>query len=113
GLTRQDVPQERRCSYFCEEGAVTEELSEIAATLNCDVLYSAGLYLDFLPKGINKGATLTALINHLELNSEDVMVAGDTLNDLSMYEHDFIGVCVGESEAGLLGATRSVSSIDI
>ncbi|WP_320819557.1 glucosylglycerol-phosphate synthase [Thalassolituus sp.] len=107
GLTRQDVPQERRCSYFCEEGAVTSELSDIAANLNCDVLYSAGLYLDFLPKGINKGATLTALIKHLELNSEDVMVAGDTLNDLSMYEHDFIGVCVGESEAGLLEATRS------
>lgn len=106
GLIRQDVPQDRRCSYFCEPDVVTDELYDIAARLNCDLLYSAGWYLDFLPRNVNKGATLTALIEHLDIDREDIMVAGDTLNDLSMYEHDFIGVCVGESEPGLIAATE-------
>lgn len=108
GLVRQDVPQERRCSYFTAPDVIDEHIDElirIGDSLHCDVLYSAGLYLDFLPRNINKGSTLTALIEHLKIPTEDVMVAGDTLNDLSMYEHEFIGVCVGESEKGLIQAT--------
>ncbi|MEK9714082.1 MAG: glucosylglycerol-phosphate synthase, partial [Thalassolituus sp.] len=114
GMVRQDVPQERRCSYFVAPDVVNKnmaELKEIGEKLNCDVLYSAGLYFDFLPKNVNKGSTLTALIEHLNINKADVMVAGDTLNDLSMYEHDFIGVCVGESEAGLLKATEGKARV--
>ncbi len=107
GLRRQDVPQERRCSYFCEQGAVTPALEQAVAALNCDLLYSADLYLDVLPRSISKGATLTALVEHLGINPEHVLVAGDTLNDLSMYEHGFKGVCVGASETPLLEATRN------
>lgn len=106
GIERQEVPQQRRCSYFCEAGAVTAEIETIAAELGCDVLYSADRYLDILPRGVNKGSTLSALVRHLGLDHDSVLVAGDTLNDLSMYEEGFIGVCVGESEPALLAATR-------
>jgi len=107
-IVRQDVPQERRCSYFCEAGAISQELKDIVADqLKCDLLYSASHYLDILPKGINKGRTLRKLIEHLGIDAESVLVAGDTLNDLSMYEQGFIGVCVGHSEPGLLEATES------
>ncbi len=106
GLQRQDVPQERRCSYFCSAEAITDEVKQIADDLSCDLLYSADLYLDFLPPGINKGKTLRSLVEHLGWHPEDVLVAGDTLNDLSMYEHGFIGVCVGQSEPALLDATE-------
>jgi glucosylglycerol-phosphate synthase len=110
-LERQEVPQQRRCSYFCEAGAVTREIADAATTLGCEVLYSADRYLDILPRGVNKGSTLTALVGHLGYDPEAVLVAGDTLNDLSMYEHDFIGVCVGESEPALLEATRDRSRV--
>ncbi|MDF1692126.1 MAG: glucosylglycerol-phosphate synthase [Zhongshania sp.] len=106
-LQRQDVPQERRVSFFCAAGAVSAELEVAVAGLDCDLLYSADLYLDILPKGVNKGSTLRALVGHLGLSDEMVLVAGDTLNDLSMYEHDFIGVCVGESELALLENTEN------
>lgn len=105
GLDRQTVPQQRRCSYFCEPGAVTEEVRLALEALGCDLLYSADMYLDCLPAGVNKGSTLRRLIEHLEIDEEEVLVAGDTLNDLSMYEQGFKGVCVGESEQALLDAT--------
>ena len=107
GLTRQDVPQARRCSYFCDSDAVSAELEAIVEALDCDLLYSASRYLDVLPRGVNKGSTLARLVEHLGIDRETVLVAGDTLNDLSMYEQDFVGVCVGESEPGLLGATEN------
>ena len=106
GLQRQEVPQERRVSYFCDNDLVNEDMLARVSALSCDVLFSAGKYLDILPRGVNKGRTLSRLVEHLGVDPESVLVAGDTLNDLSMYQHEFKGVCVGASEAGLLAATE-------
>ncbi|WOD12648.1 glucosylglycerol-phosphate synthase [Pseudomonas sp. NyZ704] len=111
GIDRQTVPQQRRCSYFCDAGAVTEEVREAVKALGCDLLYSADMYLDCLPAGVNKGSTLRRLIEHLAVSEDEVLVAGDTLNDLSMYEQGFKGVCVGESETALLDATADRAKV--
>ncbi|PZU53208.1 MAG: glucosylglycerol-phosphate synthase [Thauera sp.] len=111
GLQRQEVPQQRRCSYFCDSEAVTDELHRIANEQNCDLLYSADRYLDFLPRGVNKGSTLRRLVHDLGIDMNQVLVAGDTLNDLSMFEQGFRGVCVGESEPALLAATADRTRI--
>ena len=108
GLRRQDVPQERRCSYFCEPATLApqrEAIEDAARALGCAVLYSADRYLDILPPRTDKGRTLQALAAQLGLPVDRILVAGDTLNDLSMYEAGFNGVCVGLSEPALLEAT--------
>jgi glucosylglycerol-phosphate synthase len=110
-LQRQETPQERRVSFFCQAEAVTKEVEEAAIALNCDLLFSNGMYLDVLPKGVNKGSTLTRLVEHLGIPMDQVLVAGDTLNDLSMYEHGFSGVCVGASEPALLSATKNLAHV--
>jgi glucosylglycerol-phosphate synthase len=110
-LERQEVPQQRRCSYFCHQDAVTPGLLGAARALNCEVLFSASRYLDILPAGVNKGSTLRALVAHLGVAEDQVLVAGDTLNDLSMYEAGFQGVCVGESEPALLAATADLPKV--
>lgn len=110
-LERQEVPQQRRCSYFCHQDAVTPGLLGAARALNCEVLFSASRYLDILPAGVNKGGTLRALVAHLGVAEDQVLVAGDTLNDLSMYEAGFQGVCVGESEPALLAATANLPKV--
>ncbi|WP_349616644.1 glucosylglycerol-phosphate synthase [Azotobacter salinestris] len=111
-LQRQDVPQARRCSYFCTpERAADPALKAIAERLGCDLLYSAGRYLDFLPQGVNKGSSLLKLIEHLGLDPEQVLVAGDTLNDLSMLTCGLKGVCVGQSEESLLERTRHCTHV--
>jgi glucosylglycerol-phosphate synthase len=105
GLARQDVPQERRCSYYCAPEAVTDGLKERISDLGCELHYSADRYLDILPPGTSKGTTLLELVEHLRLDPDRLLVAGDSLNDLSMFRAGFRGVCVGESEPGLLCAT--------
>jgi glucosylglycerol-phosphate synthase len=114
GLVRQDVPQQRRCSYYCDPALLATMRSEIeieAAAIGCTVLYSADRYLDIMPGTTNKGSTLTALVAHLGLAPERVLVAGDTLNDLSMYGVGFAGVCVGKSEPALLAATQGLERV--
>lgn len=110
GLQRQPQPQARRCSFHCTPEQVGPEVRDAidALGLGLDLLYSADWYLDVLPGGVNKGSSLRRLVRHLGLSDEAVLVAGDTLNDLSMYEHGFRGVCVGGSEPALLDATREL-----
>ncbi len=112
-LARQDVPQERRCSYFCDPKTLAplrDEIEKVVADLGCKLLYSADRYLDVLPPNTDKGSTLRLLAEYLKLPQELVLVAGDTLNDLSMYQAGFQGVCVGESEPALLDATRQLDT---
>jgi len=105
GVVRQRVPQERRCSFFVDDVSRVDEVRRRLEELECDVLLSAGRYLDVLPAGVSKGATLRSLASHLDIDDGEVLVAGDTLNDLSMYAEGFPGVVVGGAERALTNAT--------
>jgi glucosylglycerol-phosphate synthase len=99
GLERQQQAQVRRCSYYTDDPATVAQVRSAVAPLGCEVVYSAGRYLDVLPAGITKGATLAQLIAQLGLDPKDVLVAGDTLNDLSMFgDSGFRGVVVADGE---------------
>lgn len=113
-LVRQDVPQDRRCSYYCEPDVlaiIRDDVEAEARRMGCEVLYSVDRYLDILPRKTDKGRTLSALVAHVGIDPARVLVAGDTLNDLSMYEEGFSGVCVGGSERALLTATDDFANV--
>ena len=107
-LRRQTVPQQRRCSFLVNEGGITDELRAVVEALDCDLPFSAGRYLDVLPRGISKGATLRRLALAEGFDMDSIVVAGDTLNDLSMYTAGFKGIVVGgaEPDAGQPGSGR-------
>ncbi|WP_345987360.1 glucosylglycerol-phosphate synthase [Sulfurimonas sp. HSL1-2] len=107
-LERQDQPQERRLSYYVTSSTIPRELVDELATRECDVLHSNEIYLDILPKGTSKGSTLEALVQHLGVPKERVIVAGDTLNDLSMYQHGFKGVVLNNAETPLKEAASQI-----
>jgi len=107
----QDVPQQRRCSFFIDDEALIPKIKELVSVLKCDVIYSAGKFLDILPNGVNKGSSLQKLVRHLNCNINDVLVAGDTLNDLSMYQCGFKGVVVGRPEKKLAEATAGMEDV--
>ena len=111
GLEYQEVPQQRRCSFFIKDESLIDIVREVVASLGCEVIYSAGKFLDVLPGGVNKGTSLTRLINHISVEYKDVLVAGDTLNDLAMYTCGFNGVVVGNAEKRLVDATASLDDV--
>ncbi len=112
-LQRQTVPQERRCSFFIKEGGISEELRAAVDELDCDLLFSANRYLDVLPRGVNKGATLQQLAEIEGFDMDSVVVAGDTLNDLSMFTSGFRGVVVGGAEPALVERVRKIPRVYI
>ncbi|MCC5947818.1 MAG: HAD-IIB family hydrolase [Nitriliruptoraceae bacterium] len=110
-LELQPVMGERRVSYFYDPARPPTAAIDKARAAGYDVVTSADLYLDVLPKGIAKGPTLTRVVESLELPDERVLVAGDTLNDLSLFQTRFRGVAVGNSEPALLGAIEGLDLV--
>lgn len=111
GLVYQEVPQQRRCSFFAADESVVQAVTGSVEKLDCEVLYSAGKFLDVLPAGVNKGSSLVKLVEYLCIDEADVLVAGDTLNDLAMYNCGYKGVVVGNSEEKLVAATKGIEQI--
>lgn len=111
GLKYQEVPMERRCSFFYNSTTDFESLYAIINTMEVGIIRSAGKYVDILPKGVNKGNTLKELVRLLKFPIENIMVAGDTLNDLSLFETGFKGVVVGGAEEELLKLIRGRQNI--
>ncbi len=111
-LDVQDQPQERRKSFYIDEEKVDPQaIIKMLEACNCDVLHSNSIYLDILPKGVNKGATLHALIEQLGIPHENVMVAGDTMNDFSMYDKGYRGVVLNNSEQPLKDAAKGLDNV--
>ena len=104
GIELQPVMGTRRVSYYYDPAAMPDSAIAKATAAGFDVITSADLYLDVLPSGVAKGPTLTRLVEVLALPAERVLVAGDTLNDLSLFQTDFRGVAVGNSEPALVEA---------
>lgn len=84
---------------------------ELLAELPVDVLGSAGIYLDVLPRGVNKGTTLRRVLRWLGHADDDVLVAGDSLNDLALFETGLAGVAVGNSEPELISRLAGRESV--
>ncbi|MFB6455628.1 HAD-IIB family hydrolase [Chitinophaga sp. Hz27] len=111
GLMHLDSHQQYRCSYFYDDNTDFEHAARMAENLACDLLLSDGKYLDFLPKGVNKGFSVLQLVQYLQIPKEKVLVAGDTMNDYAMFAAGFNGVVVGESEEELVRNTASMPHV--
>lgn len=111
GLQIQEVPQERRCSFFYEDATLLAALEGIGKSLGLSVLSSADKYLDFLPLDVSKGNTLKQLLALEGLSEESVLVAGDTLNDLSLMQTGFKGVVVRNAEPALKQAVAAQGKV--
>ncbi len=107
GLWLQSAPFRHRMSYQYDERFNPDAL-RVLEGLEVDVLDSHGCFIDILPKGISKGPSLLRLLAELKLPQDKVLVAGDTLNDLSMFQTGLHGAVVGGAEPELLAATRAL-----
>jgi len=70
------------------------------------VVYSSSRDLDILPEYANKGNALLWLAETLKVEASRILVAGDTGNDISMFQlDDVFGIVVENAQPELLAAT--------
>jgi len=108
-VVEQSVRAPRRVSYERVNGefeAVVSGVRDRLAGLDVHVIGSAGVYVDVLPRGIDKGTTLRRVLRWLGRPEAHVVVAGDTLNDLALFETGLRGIAVGNSEPALVARIR-------
>jgi len=110
-LKKQDVFGGRRLSYFYDDAAAAEAAAAEIDAAGYAALTSADLYFDVLPRGVNKGATLLKLLEHERFPQERVLCAGDTMNDLSLFETGLKGVAVGNAEPRLREAIADLGNV--
>ncbi len=104
GVPSQPVSSDRRLAYCIDPEALDTARLGALEVHGVDCLVSGNRYLDVLPAGINKGSMLLTLLEWLEMAPSLVVTAGDSLNDLAMFETGLQGVMVGNAEPGLLAA---------
>ncbi len=100
-LRPQAVVSGRRRSYLFDDPETIPPAQRAMRSLGFDTLVSDNQYFDVLPRGVQKGPTLLRTLMALGLPAQRTLVAGDTLNDLSMFDTGLAGVAVGNREAGL------------
>jgi sucrose-6F-phosphate phosphohydrolase len=74
------------------------------AELDATIVYSAGLYLDVLPSTAGKGNAARFLMESWGLTPGDVMVFGDSGNDLQLFQRGFRGTIVANALPELVAA---------
>ncbi|NCC50489.1 MAG: hypothetical protein EOM20_04655 [Spartobacteria bacterium] len=90
-----------KVSYYLHR-ASPERLHELEARLRqagirCNHIYSSQCDLDFLPPGVNKGAAAAFLLDFLNRPRETVLAAGNSGNDVTLFEKNFAGIIVANA----------------
>ncbi|MGH4008232.1 MAG: HAD-IIB family hydrolase [Pseudonocardiaceae bacterium] len=106
-----DVAQNGRCSYYLHPDQLTTDITEAVAALGCRWIYSADRYFDVLPSGASKGSALSALAQQQGWPLDTILVAGDSLNDLSLFTLGAHGVIVGNAEPALICAVPAQDTV--
>ena len=113
GLKLQSTGFRYRVSYDLDLARFDHRAIEIVTGMGLDALISDDRFFDVLPKGVSKGPSLLRLLEHLGIDSRRTLVAGDTLNDLSMLELGLPAVAVGGSEPALIDAVSPLDHVHV
>lgn len=111
GIKLQSVVTEYRVSYYYNPDRLQPSTLNKIVEAGYDYLLSSDRYLDIMPKGISKGPTLLRFIEEMNLEAENVIACGDTLNDLSLFETGLKAVAMGNSEPKLIEKIRHLDNV--
>ena len=94
-----------KISYFLRESQ-QEVLKEITnrmekAKLEAKVIYSCDEFLDFLPIKSSKAGAVRYVIERISVKKKDIIVCGDSGNDLELFKAGFKGIIVGNAHVEL------------
>ncbi|MEM6407561.1 MAG: HAD-IIB family hydrolase [Pseudomonadota bacterium] len=111
GLKLQSGLFRHRASFDMDPHNFHPEAVKVVEEMGFDALISDDRFFDVLPKGVSKGPSLLRLLSHLGIQNSRTLVAGDTLNDLSMLELGLPAVAVGGSEQALIEKVKGLDHL--
>lgn len=119
-LQPQRFQSDFKVSYFLRQ-ATTGQLHRLKRRLElagipASLIYSSGRDLDILPAGVNKGAAAAFVASQLGFALDRVIVAGNSGNDATLFDHDFCGIVVSnalpELQHHVAGQPRVYNSLE-
>jgi HAD superfamily hydrolase (TIGR01484 family) len=111
GIQLQPLNPPYRVAYYYDPNRLQESTVDKIKTAGYDAILSCDMYLDIVPRQVNKGSTLLNLIDHLGLNRELTITCGDSLNDLSLFQTGLNSIAVGNSEPKLITAIQTLENV--
>jgi len=104
-LQDEEWQTEFKASFFLRENP-DSILAEIerrlhGARLKAQVIYSGSQFLDLLPHLSGKAEAVKYVVDTFHLGAENVVVCGDSGNDIDMFRAGFKGIIVGNAYAEL------------
>lgn len=111
GLELQPLDPPYRVAYYYDQRYLRDTTLQKIEDAGFDAILSCDMYLDIVPRDVNKGSTLLKLFDYLGINSELAITCGDSLNDLSLFETGLNSIAVGNSETKLITAIKSLSNV--
>ncbi|HRU38943.1 MAG TPA: HAD-IIB family hydrolase [Candidatus Goldiibacteriota bacterium] len=112
-LVSQGHFSSRKVCYFCERDKAAEAGKKAAkelkkAGIKAKVIISHGKYVDILPEKCDKASAAAFLLEKEGINCSDVIVAGDSENDLDLFIRFRKGIIVGNALGTLKDAARGL-----
>lgn len=111
GLRLQPINPPYRVAYYYDPHRLQNQVLEKITNAGFDFIQSCDMYLDILPRGVNKGSSLLNLIDYLKINHEIVITCGDSLNDLSLFQTGLKSIAVSNSEPKLIEEIKKIDSV--
>ena len=115
GLTPQEEQQTARKSFdYKSETFPVDKAVNIVTAAGFDVVVSHGKYFDVLPKGVAKGPVLLQLLKHINCDPNELIIAGDSCNDTSMFklgEFGTHGILVNNAHEDLKEAIKDCENV--
>ncbi len=93
---------------------VAESLKTFVKEENCDMYFSASVFVEIMPQNVNKASGIKAMSGMLGFQEHEIAVVGDSYNDVFMFEqyHQHSFVMKSAEEDVLKKARYVVSNVD-
>lgn len=111
GIELQPLDPPYRVAYYYDHRHLKNQTLEKIHQAGFDYILSCDMYLDILPKGVNKGSSLLQLLEYVDVAHDLVITSGDSLNDLSLFHTGLKGIAVGNSEPKLVEIITQLDNV--
>ena len=109
GIQLQPIDPPYRVAYYYDPDHLHEQTIQKIINAGFDAILSCDMYLDIVPRNVNKGSSLLNLLNHMGIQHETVITCGDSLNDLSLFQTGLKSIAVGNSEPKLITEIKNLN----